>query len=896
MKLHLPVALLVALVSAAGYSYADTTPTEISVGDGTYSYTTSADGTVKATFTGDGTTGSMGGGYTKSNGHIGGVPAGYINGEEKERVASNTNLDIGGVDENGAVVETKLNRVTAAGVKGYVVTGDKAVTVKEGAVVSLVLGSYDLDTKYGINSLSVDKEPTQHTEGLSFAPKSPSTATITINVEGGEVNSIYTSYTSSNVVANEVSAAKKKLSGEALAAYLENPAWAVNETVNINLQGGKITNMVLGGGFLGAVNNTVTINVSGDETEVAFIYGGSHGNSNYDGYVKNSIINIDGGTVTGSVYGGGYNSDSYVKEDTQINLTSGEVQNNVYAAGNGDTVQGDTKVTISGEGTKVGGVISGGGKNGATVDGDRILEVAADHDSTGREQGYKLADFTDVKVDGKIRVDELTEAAEGTDVKVGSTGAIETNAGVLTDLNSLEVEGTLTVDVTDASKGETAVSGTSLTLGDSATINIIDNSGSTDEISLFGFDDVEGGENLTLTMNGQSVSNDMWDFSDGGIEIKELSTATLSLSANQGRFYRALQAMNAAGAVDAGLAALATSRDSDAVRAQIDMLSGHEYATAMTSQVEGNLGHMRRLRAAMGTGPALDSYTTFALCGAAANGPAYTAPVESGKRWRAGVQVYHEEGELDADASGNGYERSETGAMLTAEYYMNKALTLGAALSCGRTSLEPDHGRKRYEDNTRLDFYAMYGKKRWHFATALGFGLHEHEMKRTQTSAEADGYSVNFLQDVAYTLITREKDNVQAFATLASSWNKLDGFTEKGAYALRVHSQDAWSTDVTVGARYNHLLPALGAAPAGLFTAQAGATGTLGDVDSQAEMSLNGFRYSQEGATRDRWGWTIGAGVDVPVRSNVSVFGTVDTVVRGDYTSVDGQVGVKMSF
>ena len=111
-----------------------------------------------------------------------------------------------------------------------------------------------------------------------------------------------------------------------------------------------------------------------------------------------------------------------------------------------------------------------------------------------------------------------------------------------------------------------------------------------------------------------------------------------------------------------------------------------------------------------------------------------------------------------------------------------------------------------------------------------------------------------------------------------------------------MHSQDAWTTDVTVGARYNHLLPALGAAPAGLFTAQAGVTATLGDVDSQAEMSLNVFSYSQEGATRDRWGWTIGVGVDVPVRSNVSVFGTVETVVRGDYSSIDGQVGVKMAF
>ncbi|MBR3904025.1 MAG: autotransporter domain-containing protein [Akkermansia sp.] len=904
MKLHLPVALLVALVSAAGYSYAETTPTEISVGDGTYSYTTSADGTLEATFTGDGTNGFIGGGYGYKNrassspepGNIGAVAPGYKASDSSPvGVAASTELTIGGVDDNGEAIETKLNRVVT-GVRGYAVTGDKTITVKEGATVGIVIGGYDMSTVYGVGG-DANAEWTSGYFGTKFAPKSDSSATITINVEGGNVTQILASYTAGNLMANEMAAAQKyfKDDPDGLKAYLENPAWAQNEKIDINIKGGNTT-LVYGGGFNGAVNNTVEISVEGEGTTVGDIFGGTCGKNGFEGYVQETSVEIKGGTVTGNVCGGGVNSDSYVKEDTHVVLSGGEVEGSVYGAGDGDTVKGDTKVTITGEGTQVGGVISGGGANDATVEGDRILEVAADHDSTGKEQGYKLADFTDVNVEGKILVDDLTAAEEGTDVKVGSTGAIVTNAGALTGLNSLEVEGTLTVDVTNGSQGEAAVSGTSLTLGDSATINIIDNSGSTDEISLFGFDNVEGGEELTLTMNGQSVSNDMWDFSNGGIVIKELSAATLSLSANQGSFYRALQAMNAAGVTDAGLAALATCRDSAAVRAQIDMLSGHEYATAMTSQVEGNLGHMRRLRAAMGAGPALDSYTTFALCGAAADGPAYTAPVEEGKRWRAGVQVYHEEGELDADASGNGYERSETGAMLTAEYYMNKAVTLGAALSCGRTSLEPDHGRKRYEDNTRLDFYAMYGKNRWRFATALGFGLHEHEMKRTLTSAEADGYSVNFLQDVAYTLLSREKDSVQAFATLASSWNKLDGFTEKGAYALRVHSQDAWTTDVTVGARYNHLLPALGAAPAGLFTAQAGVTATLGDVDSQAEMSLNGFRYSQEGATRDRWGWTIGVGVDVPVRSNVSVFGTVDTVVRGDYSSIDGQVGVKMAF
>lgn len=310
------------------------------------------------------------------------------------------------------------------------------------------------------------------------------------------------------------------------------------------------------------------------------------------------------------------------------------------------------------------------------------------------------------------------------------------------------------------------------------------------------------------------------------------------------------------------------------------------------------MGHMRRLRAAIANGPALDSYTTFALCSPATDGkgPEYVAPQQGGKRWRAGVQAYHEDAELDASSKGDGYDRSETGAMLTAEYFVNKSLTVGGALSCGRTTLKSDNASKRHEDNTSFDAFALYGKNRWQFATALGLGLHQHDLKRTYTSAEADGYSINFMQDVAYTLLVREKSNVQAFATLASSWNLMDGYTEKGAYALHVDDQDSWTTDVTMGARYNHALPALGAAPAGVFSVQAGVTGTLGDVDSETEMSLNGFRYNQKSASRDRWGWSVGASVDVPVRSNMSWYAAAEAVMRGDYTSVDGQVGVKLAF
>ena len=73
-------------------------------------------------------------------------------------------------------------------------------------------------------------------------------------------------------------------------------------------------------------------------------------------------------------------------------------------------------------------------------------------------------------------------------------------------------------------------------------------------------------------------------------------------------------------------------------------------------------------------------------------------------------------------------------------------------------------------------------------------------------------------------------------------------------------------------------------------------TASIGDIKSGVDMNLGGYGYCQESATRNRWGWNIGAGVDVPVRTNVSVYGTAEAVLRGDSNSVDGQIGVKVSF
>lgn len=576
-----------------------------------------------------------------------------------------------------------------------------------------------------------------------------------------------------------------------------------------------------------------------------------------------------------------YNEDSstqsLVKEGTAIKLSGGTVTGNVYGAGDRDNVDGGTKITIEGTGTAVGGTINGGGNN-STVSGDRLLTVASNHKGT---QNYKLADFKNIEVAGDLALESLSVATDtdGTSVNVQKAGSIKTKAGVLTNLNELNVDGTLNIDMNGADTTKDAVSGKVLTLGDNAVINVqLDGAEAANSIALFGFDDTpDDADDLIITLNGKLVDAALWDFTGGNLVIQEASTTTLNLSRNQSRFYNAAKAAAAADPDNLALIELTTARDEAAVKAGIDAMSGHEYATAMSSQIEGNLGHLRRLHGAMGKGEMLGKVTDAKMD---------TTTVSP---WRAGVSVFHEETEIDSDARGDGYDRSETGAMLNVEYLTRKDVTLGGAISYGRTNLRTDGAARRHEDNTRFDVYALYGQKRWSFATSLGLGMHEHEL----LGGDVDGYSINFLQDAAYTVLSNEKSNVQVFGTVESSWNDIDGCSDG---VVSAGSQDAWATDVTAGVRYNRALRAFGNAPAGVFTAQTGVTASIGDIKSGVDMNLGGYGYRQESATRNRWGWNIGAGVDVPVRSNVSVYGTAEAVLRGDSNSVDGQIGVKVSF
>ena len=393
-----------------------------------------------------------------------------------------------------------------------------------------------------------------------------------------------------------------------------------------------------------------------------------------------------------------------------------------------------------------------------------------------------------------------------------------------------------------------------------------------------------------------------------------------NLDRNQQSVYDMVQDIAATGNPGGVLGLLAReisgSRDEAALKRALDALSGREYAGIMNSQIEGNLGHLRRLRASAGKGTPLGEYVTLGDSYASNKGVDKSdnkgasvmiapSPVIDSRRIRAGVAAFHEQGELDADRNGDGFDRSETGAQLTMEYLVSKDFVLGMGISQSRTKLTPSYGKRRDEDNTHFDLYGVYQSGRWSSTTVIGVGLHQYELGRSfagmSTDAETDGFSVNSLQDVAYTVWADEQQGVQVFGSVESSFNMIDAFSESGAgnASLLVDEQDAWATDVTLGLRYNRALPALGKALPGSLTVQTGVVASLGDRNHEVSMHFAGaadYGYKQYAAERSLWGYNVGVSVNLPVTAETALYGSAEAVIRNASTSVDAQLGVKMAF
>ena len=395
-----------------------------------------------------------------------------------------------------------------------------------------------------------------------------------------------------------------------------------------------------------------------------------------------------------------------------------------------------------------------------------------------------------------------------------------------------------------------------------------------------------------LTLNG--IIGDWtlkFDDATGVLTLQTVKEETFSpdLTRNQQVVYDTIKKIMGKSKPDGLLGVLGkdvvSTHDEKALKRLLQAMSGEEYTTMMSSQIEGNQARMRRLRSAAGSAhPQVPQYGMGLY-----------------------VNAFNNDADVDSDASGPGYSRLEWGANVGVEARIEQNTILGMGLEKSRARVTPNGASRYHEEATRLDAYMVHETGSWRMMGAVGMGEHRYDLRRTlpngdKTEAESmNGSSVNVMAELAYTLNLAEQHVLQPFFVLESSYNKIDAFEEEGAgsASLRGDSRQAWATDVTLGMRYTYSFATVSGAPAASLTIHSGVVGSVGDTTDELNLRFAGAedeRFTLNGANRNRWGYNVGVFVSLPLNETTSVFGSAESLLRGDTTQYDAQIGVRVAF
>ena len=278
-------------------------------------------------------------------------------------INTGTSLKVRMMTDNG-----KEHDVKGVNITGNIYGGGNAADVE--GDVTITIGTVDLR-----HTTENDGKQGTTIGGSVFGGGLGENTTVTGSVEvnvggniGTEANPSYAGYAT---IAHDVygGSAKGKVNATKGADYdtdhTDIAASTGSKTTQVNLYGGTISGNLYGGGY---GKDPVT---SGTTTYDADVYGAVtvttkngnvtnvYGGNNVAGTTRNTIaVNIDGGTISENVYGGGDNA--HALSSATVTMTNGTVTGNVFGGGNNADVRTNTEVNIGGNGQVLGNVYGGG--------------------------------------------------------------------------------------------------------------------------------------------------------------------------------------------------------------------------------------------------------------------------------------------------------------------------------------------------------------------------------------------------------------------------------------------------------------------------------------------------------------------------------------------------------
>ena len=233
-------------------------------------------------------------------------------------------------------------------------------------------------------------------------------------------------------------------------------AAVVNGPVTIDYLNGTSHFIFGGNNAFGAPQSTININMDGGQTYD--VYGGG----NAAAYTGTPVINITGGKVLESVYGGGMGETALITGNTSVTISGENTQigQNVYGGGASGSVTGNTEVSITD--AEVKGSVFGAGYGAMTnVGGDTQVNLAGK--ATVRNNVYGGGESGDVIGQTFVVVGDTEEDSKSVSVKnvFGAGKGAESNVS-----GEVEKDGALSNEVSD----ELGSNGTHVTIQKSTTV------------------------------------------------------------------------------------------------------------------------------------------------------------------------------------------------------------------------------------------------------------------------------------------------------------------------------------------------------------------------------------------------------------------------------------------
>lgn len=322
---------------------------------GNQQFINNAEGTLSKTDGAFATAETAGSDIELASGYIAGVMGGGIaatdnNATAKAEMTDTVNITIGGyVDEEGSKLDPEVIGVFGNGLAYFTGSSNGGQNELKGQAVAsakdtniLVRGG-SVDGIYG-GGMAIDDSQADVTNA-----KAETNGTVNITVTGGTVNATNLSVLQGVPYVNGISGAAGNAAIVAGGIALGGGAEADVKDAVVNINGGTVNGDIYGGG-IAAYGYSVTEKDENGQ-QVTKPVGGSH--------VGTSTINLNGGTVNGNVYAGGAASSKELPDHegytyaiatvdkAVINLAGGTVDGTLYGTGTVDGKANDTSATAS---------------------------------------------------------------------------------------------------------------------------------------------------------------------------------------------------------------------------------------------------------------------------------------------------------------------------------------------------------------------------------------------------------------------------------------------------------------------------------------------------------------------------------------------------------------------